>query len=289
MPGRLEGKVAVVSGAARGQGRSHAVRLASEGADVIVIDICADIATVPYPLATEADLAETVGQIQEKGRKAVSHVIDVRDRAALIAGVAAGVEELGGHLDVVVANAGVAPLGADVPVQAYFDGFGSNFIGAVNLIEASLPHLSDGASIIATGSTAALMKMGTSNPAFGAGGAAYTASKRAIGRLVQDLAAQLAGRRIRVNAIHPYNVNTAMLQNDAMYKSFRPDLESPTREDAELAFPHGSPMGLSYMEPSDVSDSVAFLASDESKYITGLQLKLDAGQMLAETDAGMPG
>lgn len=288
MTKRLAGRVAVVTGAGRGQGRSHAQRLAEEGADLILIDICADIETVPYPLATTEDLAETVRLVESHDRRAVSAVADVRNKDQLRDAIDRGVAELG-HLDIVVANAGIAQLDRDAPIQAYFDTMAVAYFGVSNTIEVALAHLGDGSSIICTGSTGALLPHGTGNPEFGPGGAAYTVAKRSVGRLVHDLAAQLASRRIRVNAIHPYNVNTDMLQSATMYKAFRPDLENPTREDAEQAFALGSPMGLKWLEPSEVSATVAYLASDDSKYVTGLQLKLDGGQMLATTNAGMPG
>lgn len=287
MTGRLTGKVAFVTGAARGQGRSHAIRLAAEGADIIAVDLCEDIPSNGYPLATDADLAETAKLVEQHDRRIVTRKADVRDRAQLGEAVAAGVAELG-RLDVVVANAGIAPFGKRAPLQAYFDTMGSNYVGVLNAAEAALPHLTEnGGSIICTGSTAALMTHGTSNPANGIGGAAYTTSKRHIARLVHELAGHLAPYRIRVNAIHPYNVNTDMLHSPPMYRAFRPDLENPTREEVEPVFATGSPMGVRWIEPADVSDSVAFLASDESKYITGLQLKIDAGQMLPMSSAGI--
>jgi SDR family mycofactocin-dependent oxidoreductase len=277
--GRLTGKVAFVTGAGRGQGRSHAVRMAAEGADIIAVDICEDIASNEYPLSSDADLAQTAKLIESHDRRVVIRKADVRDRSQLRDAVDAGVAELG-RLDIVVANAGIAPFGKQAPIQAYFDTMGTNYVGVLYAIEVSLPHLSDGGSIICTGSTAALMSHGTSNPESGGGGAAYTTSKRHVGRLAHELAAHLAPRRIRVNAIHPYNVNTDMLHSPPMYRAFRPDLANPTRADAEPAFSTGSPMGIKWLEPADVSNAVVFLASDESAYITGLQLKIDGGQML---------
>nr|WP_210027816.1 mycofactocin-coupled SDR family oxidoreductase [Pseudonocardia parietis] len=287
MTGRLTGKVAFVTGAARGQGRSHAIRLAAEGADIIAVDLCEDIPSNEYPLATDADLAETAKLVESYDRRVLARKADVRERTQLREAVDAGVAEFG-RLDVVVANAGIAPFGKGTPLQAYFDTMGTNYIGALNAIEVALPHMTEnGGSIICTGSTAALMTHGTSNPANGIGGAAYTTSKRHIARLVHELAGHLAPRRIRVNAVHPYNVDTDMLHSPPMYRVFRPDLENPTREDAEAVFAAGSPMGIKWMDASEVSDSVAFLASDESKYITGLQLKIDSGQMLPMSSAGI--
>jgi SDR family mycofactocin-dependent oxidoreductase len=277
--GRVEGKVAFVTGAARGQGRSHALRLAEEGADIIAVDICHDIETNPYPLARPEDLAETVQQVEKLDRRIIAREADVRDRAALESAVADGLAELG-HLDIVVANAGVAPLGPQGPITAYVDTIAVNFHGFLNAVAAAMPHLQDGASIIATGSVAGLMKGGTDNPAAGPGGAGYTFSKRSIALAVEDLARMLAPRKIRVNAVHPFNVNSGMLHNQAMYKLFRPDLETPTWEEVEGAMSMSTPMGVPYMEPGEISNAVIFLASDESRFVTGLQLKVDAGSLL---------
>ncbi|MFZ2177673.1 MAG: SDR family oxidoreductase, partial [Rhodococcus sp. (in: high G+C Gram-positive bacteria)] len=196
--------------------------------------------------------------------------------------IEAGVKELCG-LHIVVANAGICPLGGDVPRRAFLDAVDVDLVGVINTVSAAYPHLTGGASIIAIGSVAAMMKGGTDNPANGPGGAGYTHAKQAVGRFVHDLALQLAPESIRVNAVHPTNCNTDMLQSEPMYKIFRPDLESPTREDAEIAFPAMQPMPIGYVEPADVSNAVTFLASDESRYITGLQMKVDGGAVLAHT------
>jgi SDR family mycofactocin-dependent oxidoreductase len=287
MAGRVEGKVALVTGAARGQGRAHALRLAQEGADVIAVDICEDIATNEYPLATEADLAETAQLVEKLGRRIVTVKADVRDRSQVAAAVARGVAELG-RLDVVVANAGICPLGGDVPPQGFLDAVAVDLVGVINTVEAAFPHLGAGASIIATGSVAGLLAGGTDTPQSGPGGAGYSHAQRGVARFVHDLALQLAPHSIRVNAVHPTNVNTDMLQSAPMYKIFRPDLESPTREDAELAFPAMQPMPIPYVEPVDISNAVLFLASDESRYVTGLQMKVDAGALLPSTSSGAP-
>jgi SDR family mycofactocin-dependent oxidoreductase len=288
MAGRVEGKVAFVTGAARGQGRSHALRLAQEGADIIAVDICADIATNHYPLASEADLAETARQIESLDRRVVTRKADVRERSQLAAALSAGVAELG-HLDIVVAQAGICPLGADVPPQAFLDAVSVDLVGVINAVEAAFGYLTAGASIICTGSVAGLISGGgTENPQSGPGGAGYTHAKRGVARFVHDLALQLAPHSIRVNAVHPTNVNTDMLQNEPMYKMFRPDLEHPIREDAEVAFPAMQPMPIGYVEPVDISNAVLYLASEEARYVTGLQLKVDAGALLASTTSGAP-
>jgi len=206
MPGRLAGKVALVTGAGRGQGRSHAVHLAREGADVVVLDLCADIGTNNYPLATVAELDETARQIEKLERRAVVVRADVRDRSAMESAVDHCVGELGG-LDVVVANAGIAPLGADGTEQKFIDGLDVDFLGVVNTFGAAIPRVPDGASLIATGSVAAIGGA-VESPASGPGGAAYALAKSFVVQYVQALAKQLAGRRIGVNAVHPTNCNT---------------------------------------------------------------------------------
>ncbi|WP_299577255.1 mycofactocin-coupled SDR family oxidoreductase [uncultured Williamsia sp.] len=277
--GRLEGKVAFVTGAGRGQGRSHAVRLAEEGADVIVVDICQDLDSIAYPMSAREDLDETGLLIEKTGRKAVVEQADVRDVGRLREVLAKGIEELG-HLDIVVAQAGVAGIKGKA-WEAWVDVIDVNLIGTINAIQASLPHLQEGASIIATGSTAALMDLAKNdNPGEDPGGTAYITSKRLLSQYTYELATHLAPRRIRANVIHPTNVNTTMLQNSAMYRTFRPDLEDPQREDAEPIFHVQQAMPVPYVEPSDISDTVVYLASDESRFVTGGQFRIDAGGYL---------
>jgi SDR family mycofactocin-dependent oxidoreductase len=278
--GRVEGKVAFITGAGRGQGRSHAVRLAEEGADIIAVDICRDIASVTYPLANSDDLKETARLVEQHDRRVLTFEADVREAAQLRAAVEAGVSEFG-HLDVVVAQAGISSLGGSPPMQAWSDVIDTNLIGTINAIQVALPHLQKGASIIATGSVAAFMAR-TIEPQPGAdpGGAGYSYAKRALSDYVHELARALAPREIRANVVHPTNANTAMLHNDAMYKAFRPDLENPTREDAELSFPAQQAFPVPYIEPGDISNAVLYLASDEARFVTGLQLRVDAGAYL---------
>jgi len=289
MAGRVADKVALITGAARGQGRSHAVRLAEEGADIIAVDLCENIETNNYPLSTEDDLAETAALVEKLGRRVVTVKADVRERSELASAVDQGVTELG-QLDIVVANAGICPIGADTPTQAFFDAVDVDLVGVIHTIAAAYPHLSAGASIIATGSVAGLLVGGggTDSSATGAGGSGYSHAKRGVARLVHDLALQLGPESIRVNAVHPTNVDTDMLQNPSMYRVFRPDLEAPTREDAMLAFPVMQAMPIPFVEPIDVSNAVLFLASDESRYVTGLQFKVDAGALLSTTTSGAP-
>jgi len=280
--GRVEGKVAFITGAARGQGRSHAVRLAEEGADIVAVDMCRDVETVGYGMAAPEDLRETARLVEKAGRRVVAVQGDVRERAQMVAAVERGVAELGG-IDIVVAQAGVAAMTGQPGVQAWIDGLDTNLLGTINAVHAALPHLGEGASIIATGSAASFMNM-LPQPGMPVGtdpgGASYTLSKRALSQFIHELALNLAPRNIRANVVHPTNCNTAMLQSDPMYKAFRPDLENPTREDAELAFPGQQAMSIPYIEPVDVSHAVVYLASDEARYVTGVQLRVDAGSYL---------
>ena len=278
--GRVTGKVALISGAARGQGRSHARMLAAEGADIIAVDICEDIETNEYPLARPEDLDETARLVEKEGQRAHTEIADVRDRAALSAAIDRGVAEFG-RLDIVVANAGICPLTAGLPPQAFVDAVDVDLVGVLNLVHASMKHLHAGASIIATGSVAAFMaSMNTSGIDGGPGGAGYAFAKQVVAHYVNDLAAALAPKQIRVNAIHPTNCNTNMLHSRPMYRAFRPDLQNPTREDAELVFPVIQGMPIPYVEPEDISEAVVFLASDATRYITGQQLRVDAGGFL---------
>jgi SDR family mycofactocin-dependent oxidoreductase len=277
--GRVEGKVIAITGAARGQGRSHAVRLAEEGADIIAIDICKNIESIEYPMATAEDLEETARLVEKAGRRAVTKQADVRDQAALRAAIDEGVAELG-RLDVVVANAGISQMGMDRPIRVFTDTVDVNLSGVMNTVHAALPHLGEGSSVIVIGSAAALVsghEDGGPNGPMGPGGAAYRFAKQALVSYVNFLAIQLAPSGRRINAVHPANVNTQMLHNEAMYKIFRPDLEHPTREDAEVTFPFVQAMPIPYVEPLDVTHAVTYLASDESRYVTALQLKVDAG------------
>ena len=281
--GRVEDKIILVTGGARGQGRSHAVKLAEEGADVILFDICRDIETNEYPLATPRDLEEAGLEVEKTGRRAYTAQVDVRDRAAVSRELADAVAEFGGRLDVVVANAGICPLGDKLGVQAFADAFDVDFIGVVNTVHAALAYLKSGASIITTGSIAGLIAAaqppGAGGPQ-GPGGAGYSYAKQLVDSYTLQLAAQLAPQSIRANVVHPTNVNTDMLNSAPMYRQFRPDLQSPTRDDALLAFPAMQAMPTPFIEPSDVSNAVCFLASDESRFVTGLQFKVDAGAML---------
>lgn len=291
MSERLTGRVALVTGAARGQGRSHAVALAAEGADVIAVDICRPITSITgYPAATEADLDETARLIREQGRRVVHRPVDVRERTALTSLVADAVAELG-RLDVVVANAGVVSMASDGDVRTFLDIMSINVGGVINTVDAAWPHLRSGASVIAIGSMAAMMDVGGvsgSSPDAPAGAAAYSESKREIARVVHYLAIAAGRENIRVNAIHPGNVATPMFFNDDLYRAFRPDLVDPTREDAMSTSLRMHVLPTEVLQPQDISNAVVFLASDEARFVTGLQMNVDAGGRLRSSRSGAP-
>jgi SDR family mycofactocin-dependent oxidoreductase len=276
---RVEGKVAFITGAARGQGRSHAVLLAEEGANIIAVDICAQIESNPYPLATPEDLAETERLVKEAGGQIVARIADVRDRAALQEALADGLQEFG-RLDVVVANAGIMPISSTPKLTDFVDGVDVDLVGVLNTLAVSIPHLKELGSVIITGSTAGMISGAMDNPALGAGGLGYQWSKKTLIDYTEKLALLASPYSIRVNAVHPTNCNTHLLHNDVIYKTFRPDMENPTREDAELAFTFFNGMPVPYIEPMDISNLVLFLAADESRYITGQNIRVDTGSLL---------
>jgi SDR family mycofactocin-dependent oxidoreductase len=273
MTGRVAGKVALVTGAARGQGRSHAVHLAREGADIIAIDYCTSFDTVSYPMASAEDLLQTAKEVEALDRRVLTVQADVRDPGAMERAVRDGISALG-QLDVVVANAGICAMAKNQPLQAWADVSGVNFGGVLTTLNTAIPHLAAGASMVVTGSLAALLPAG---PSPEPGGMAYTWAKRSLVSLVHDLALVLAPSSIRLNGVHPTNCNTDMLQHEEMYQTFRPDLEHPTKEDAITAFPALNAMPVPWVEPADISQVVLFLASDESRYITGQFIACDAG------------
>ncbi|EHB53688.1 short-chain dehydrogenase/reductase SDR [Mycolicibacterium rhodesiae JS60] len=285
MSGKLEGKVAFITGAARGQGRAHAIAMAREGADIIAVDICRDIPSNPYPLATPDDLAETERSVKELGRQVLARVGDVRERHELREAVEAGVANFG-KIDIVVANAGILPMAMGRPHDAmsFVDASDVDLLGVMNTVAVTVPHLADGSSVIITGSTAGMIRGTTDNPNMGPGGRGYGWSKRVIIEYVEEMSLALADRMIRVNAIHPTNCNTHLLQNDGMYSMFRPDLtqagKQASREDAEPLFTLFQAMPIPYIEPEDMANLGVFLASDDSRYITGQQIRVDAGSLL---------
>lgn len=274
--GRVEGKVAFITGAARGQGRSHAVRLAQQGADIIAVDICDQIDGVPYPMATPEDLRETVRAVEAEGRRIVARQADVRAFDQVSAAVAEGVAELG-RLDIVIANAGITGAYEAVAdpadrVAEFEQVVNVNLTGVYRTIEAAKQPLidtGDGGSVIIISSLAGLR-------ALGAGGG-YAAAKTGLIGLMRGYAHELAPYRIRANSVHPTNVRTPMIINDATARAFRPDLENPSQADVDAALSHLNLLPVPYVDASDISDAVLFLASDESRYITGTALPVDAG------------
>lgn len=270
--GSLDGKVAFITGAARGQGRSHAVRLAADGADIIGADICADIASNGYPMASRGELEETVALVEAQGGKMVASVTDVRDFAALKAALDAGVEHFG-RLDIVCANAGIAAMAFreltdEEDLQMWTDVLDVNLVGAFHTAKAAIPHLiagGRGGSIVFTSSTAGLKGFG----GLQGGGLGYAASKHGIVGLMRTLANALAPNSIRVNTVHPTAVNTMMAVNPAMtsflenYPDGGPHLQNPM------------PVGM--LEPEDISAAIAYLVSDAARYVTGVAFPVDAG------------
>ncbi|MEI4271818.1 mycofactocin-coupled SDR family oxidoreductase [Klenkia sp. LSe6-5] len=275
--GKLDGKTAFITGAARGQGRSHALRLAQEGADIIAVDQCAPVDTVPYDLATPDDLAETVRQVEALDRRIVATQADIRDGAAMTQAVDDGVAQLG-RLDVVVANAGILSfsLAADMTDQQWDDMVDTNLTGQFKAIRPTIPHLQaneDGGAIVVTSSTAGLKAVPNL--------AHYTAAKHGLVGLVKVLALELAPDRIRVNSVHPTNVDTDMIQNPATYANFRPDLDSPGKDDVTEAFAGLNVLPTPWVQPADVSEAVLYLVADSGRFITGIQLPVDAGMLTA--------
>jgi len=280
MAQRLQGKVAFITGAARGQGRAHAVRMAEEGADIIAVDICHDIDSNRYPLASAADLTETERLVKERGRRIVAKQADVRERSELLDALDAGLTDLG-RLDIVVANAGIMPMTpAPADAQDFVDATDVDLIGVMNTVAVSHRHVADHGSIVLTGSTAGMITGATTHPAFGPGGAGYQWSKQVLQQYTEQMALHLAHRFIRVNCIHPTNCNTSLLHNKELYKVFRPDLEEPSREDAELTFSLFQAMPIPWVEPEDIANLAVFSASDESRFITGQQIRVDAGALI---------
>ena len=266
--GNLDGRVAFITGAARGQGRAHAVRLAAEGADIVAVDICRDIDSMDYPNATPDDLDETIKLVENEGKKIIAHQADVRDADALQQVVDEGVREFG-RLDIVIANAGIIRLGGDGDRRQIFrDIIDVNLIGVWNTVETTLPALIDGGrggSIVLTSSSAGLKGTGTDR----AGGQAYTAAKRGLVGLMQVWANELAQHWIRVNTIHPTGVATGMVMNETMGKLLE------ANDTAVAAMQNALPIQI--LMPEDIAGAVAWLVSDEAKFITGVAWPLDAG------------
>jgi len=277
MAGRVEGKVAFITGAARGQGRSHAVRLAQEGADIIAIDICGPIDNMAYPPSTPEDLAETADLVKALDRRIVTAEVDVRDYDALKAVVDSGVEQLG-RLDIIVANAGIGTVGKKlhkISEKIWQDMIDVNLSGVWHTVKAGVPHLiagGGGGSIVLTGSVGSHKALAHTGH--------YIAAKHGVLGLMRSFAVELGQHSIRVNSVHPSQVNTPMTINDLTFRLFRPDLENPGPEDFAPFSQMMHTLPIPWVEAVDISNAVLFLASDESRYITGVSLPVDAGALL---------
>jgi SDR family mycofactocin-dependent oxidoreductase len=277
MTGRVAGKVAFISGAARGQGRSHAVRLAQEGADIIAVDICGPIDNLAYDSSTPADLAETADLVKSLDRRIVAAQVDVRDFDALKAAVDNGVEQLG-RLDIIVANAGIGTFGNKLhklPEKIWQDMIDVNLSGVWKTVKAGVPHIlagKRGGSIVLTGSVGSHKALAYTGH--------YIAAKHGVMGLMRSFAVELGQHSIRVNSVHPSQVNTPMTMNDVTFRLFRPDLENPGPEDFAPFSQMTHTMPVPWVEAVDISNAVLFLASDESRYVTGVSLPVDAGALL---------
>ena len=289
MTGRMTGKVSFITGAGRGQGRAHAVLQAREGADIIAVDICEDIESNPYPMASWDDLVETKRLVEKEGRTCVVVKADVRKREELSEALDEGMAELG-QLTTVMANAGILPMAMGDPQPMDFqDAVDVDLIGVMNTVAVAVPHLTaagNGASIVITGSTAALIPntiSATADPRtiMGPGGAGYSWSKQALVGYTQQMALHLAPTGIRVNVVHPTNCNTHLMNSDGIYQIFRPDLQGPvSKDDFQPASEFYHALPTPWIEPEDVAELVLFLASDASKYLTGASIPIDAGCMV---------
>ena len=274
--GKLEGKVAFISGAARGQGRSHAIRLAQEGADIIAVDTAKQVATVPYDTATAADLEQTVKDVEALDRRIVASEVDVRDLAALKKAADDGVAALG-RLDIVIANAGINSMAPalEMDEEMWQTMIDINLTGVWKTIRAAGPHIvagGRGGSIVITSSLASISV--NENIAH------YSAAKSGLVGLMSVLAKELGPQSIRVNSIHPTTVATPMILNEPTYKLFRPDLEKPTRADFDEAAAQMNRLPVTMVEPVDISEAVLYLVSDSGRYVTGTTHVVDAGGRL---------
>ncbi|MBV9091659.1 MAG: mycofactocin-coupled SDR family oxidoreductase [Mycobacteriaceae bacterium] len=264
----LSGKVAFITGAARGQGRAHAVKLAAEGADIIAVDLCDQIASVPYPMATADDLAATVKLVEDAGARIVARQADVRDRASLTIALQAGLDEFG-RLDIVVANAGIAPMQAGE--DGWRDVIDVNLTGAHHTVEATIGTMiaqGEGGSVVLISSAAGLGGIGSAD----AGSIGYAAAKHGMVGLMRVYANLLGRYRIRVNSVHPAGVETPMINNE-----FVRDWLSRMIAEAEAPPDLGNLLPVQVLAPEDIANAVAWLVSDAARYVTGVTLPVDAG------------
>ncbi|MBD8605450.1 mycofactocin-coupled SDR family oxidoreductase [Aeromicrobium sp. CFBP 8757] len=275
--GRVQGKVALITGGARGQGRSHAVRLAEEGADIIVLDALTEQPFQPASGSTEEDLEETVRLVEKTGQRIFARQADVRDFDQVKSVVDEGVAELG-RLDIVSANAGITGLPSkseDIPEEAWTSMLDINLTGVWRTYKAAIPHIragGRGGSIILTSSSMGLHAAANLGH--------YIAAKHGVVGIMRSLAVELAPESIRVNSIHPTTVDTDMIRNESTYRLFRPDLADPKQEDMVEAASGYNKMPIPWIEAIDISNAVLWLASDEARYVTGVPLPVDAGAIL---------
>ncbi|RAV03217.1 mycofactocin-coupled SDR family oxidoreductase [Mycolicibacter senuensis] len=270
---RLAGKVALITGAARGIGRAQAVRFAQEGAEIIGIDLCGPVDTVVVPPSTHDDLAETAAQVRAVGGRMITAVADVRERELLRTAIDSGIREYGG-LDIVCATAGITSRGlaAELPEETWRTMLDVNLTGVFHTCQVTAPHLiaRGGGAMILVSSIAGLQGL--------VGVAHYTAAKHGVVGLMRSLANELASHRVRVNTVHPTNVDTPLIQNDAVRSAFRPDLDRPpTREEFAESAMKMNMIDVPWVEPVDVANACLFLASDEARYVTAVTLPVDAG------------
>ncbi|HEX4109107.1 MAG TPA: mycofactocin-coupled SDR family oxidoreductase [Solirubrobacteraceae bacterium] len=277
----MDGKVAFITGGGRGQGRSHALRLAAEGARIVICDLGHDVDACPYPLSTEADMAETVRLVEERDQRCLSAIADVRDEAALTTLAERAMSEFG-RIDVVCANAGIASIGSyDIPAEHWDQVLDINLKGVWLACKAAIPHMiagGQGGSIVMTSSAAGL------NPFYNF--MAYTAAKHGVIGLMRSLAAELAPHSIRVNAICPTMVNTGMIRNEAIQNLFAGKESGATPEDIEFPAKTLNLLPVSLIEAVDLSNAVLYLSSEEGRYVTGVALPVDAGSTIQP--AGIP-
>jgi SDR family mycofactocin-dependent oxidoreductase len=275
--GRLDGKVVFITGVARGQGRSHAIRFAEEGADIIGIDVVEPIAGSTSPPATQAEMDETVAAVEALDRRIIATKADVRSLAQLKKAVDDGVAQLG-RLDIVIANAGVSTFmgpAESLSEEAFVDMVDINLTGVWRSCAAAIPHIKaggKGGSVIMTSSVAGLMPYANVGH--------YVAAKHGVVGLMRTMAVELAPHQIRVNSIHPTTVDTPMVNNEATFKLFRPDLENPTADDFIEAAKVMNALPIGWVDAVDISNAMVWLASDEARYVTGVTLPVDAGAFI---------
>lgn len=271
--GRVSGKVAFITGAARGQGRAHALRLAEEGADIVAVDVCSQLDSVPYGMATPDDLAETAKLVEEFDRRVITRQIDVRDLGGLQDLAAEAVSEFGG-IDIVVANAGIGSFAPswELTEEQWDDVIAVNLTGVWKTTKACIPSMIErgkGDSIILTSSLAGLVAFVNLGH--------YTAAKHGVTGLMRTLAVELAPYNIRCNSLHPAIVHTDMTHNPAIYQLFLPHLQNPSKDEVEEGYKFMHALPISGLQAVDIANMVLFLASDEARYITGTTQVLDAG------------